>query len=215
MSSRDHDGSPAVLASRRAAVAARRVAGALITSQAPVELLEDAAADLEALAARLEPSSGRSRYDGSTRLPFTPGAAPAVLERHPFLGASNPLAPPMVLELVEDGAVGVVTLDGRHEGAPGWVHGGWISALFDQVLAVAAARVAGRPAMTGTLTIRYLYPTPVGTELRFAATARRTSERTLRAGATVSAGERVTAEAEATLVLARPDPAAPPTSGSA
>jgi acyl-coenzyme A thioesterase PaaI-like protein len=130
---------------------------------------------------------------------------PRLFERHPFLGWSNPLAPPLVLESIPDGTTGLVTLDGRHEGVPGLVHGGWISALFDQVVGIAGATVGGRPAMTGTLTVRFLHPTPIGTELRFAATARRSGERTVQATATLTAAGRVTAEADATLVRPRPE----------
>jgi acyl-coenzyme A thioesterase PaaI-like protein len=201
----DDEVSADVEVSRRVAAAARRVAGALVTSRAPVDVLEHAAVALESIAARLEPTAGASRYDGTNGLSFAPGAEPTVFERHPFLGASNPLAPPMILEPIENGILGIVTLDARHEGVRGCAHGGWISALFDQVLGIAAAVVAGRPAMTGTLTIRFVRPTPIGTELRFAATARRSGDRTLHATATVTAADTITAEAEATLVLVRPD----------
>ena len=193
-----------VQAARRAAAAGRRVVGALVTTRAPTETLEDAASDLEALAAVLEPTAVASRYDGTNGLSFAPGAEPTVFERHPFLGASNPLAPPMILEPAELGTVGVVTLDSRHEGVPGCVHGGWLSAFFDQVLGIAAAIVAGRPAMTGTLTIRFRHPTSIRTELRFAATAQPSGERTLRATATLTAAGEVTADAEGTFVIARP-----------
>jgi acyl-coenzyme A thioesterase PaaI-like protein len=193
-----------VQASRRVAAAARRVVGALVTTRASTETLTDAASELEALAARLEPTAVASRYDGTNRLSFAPGADPTVLERHPFLGPSNPMAPPMILEPTEGGTVGVVTLDSRHEGVPGCVHGGWLLAFFDQVLGVSAALVAGRPAMTGTLTVRFRRPTPVSTELRFAARAEPSSERTLQATATLTAAGEVTADAEATFVIARP-----------
>jgi acyl-coenzyme A thioesterase PaaI-like protein len=202
---RRDDAVPAeVQASRRVAAAARRVVGALVTTRAPTETLEDAASDLEALAAVLEPTAVASRYEGTNGLSFAPGAEPTVFERHPFLGASNPLAPPMILEPTEGGTVGVVTLDSRHEGVPGCVHGGWLSAFFDQVLGVAAALAAGRPAMTGTLTIRFQQPTPIRTELRFAATAQPSGERTVRATATLTAADRVTADAEGTFVIAHP-----------
>jgi acyl-coenzyme A thioesterase PaaI-like protein len=200
---RDEAISPEVLASSRVAAAARRVLGALVTTRAPTGVLEDATSTLEELAAVLEPTAVASRYDGTNGLSIAPGAEPTVLERHPFLGPSNPLAPPMILQETEGGTVGVVTLDFRHEGVQGCVHGGWISALFDQVLGIAAALVAGRPAMTGTVTIRFRHPTPIGTELRFAATAHPSGERTLRAIATLTAAEKVTADAEATFVIPR------------
>jgi acyl-coenzyme A thioesterase PaaI-like protein len=199
----DREVTAATRASRAAADAARRVIGALVVSHAPVEVLERAAADLAAVAARLEPHAGTSRYDGTGGLGPTLDAV--IVERHPFLGDSHPGAPPLRLVTADEGVNATVTFDARHEGMPQRAHGGWIAALFDQVVGIAAGRVAGRPAMTGTLTVRYVAPTPLGRELRLCATAEPASGRTLRAHATLGPGEAVTARAEAVLVLARGD----------
>jgi acyl-coenzyme A thioesterase PaaI-like protein len=196
------DVTPDVAAARRAAAATRRVIGALVASNAPVEVLTAAAADLEAVAARLEGHAGASRYDGTSGL--GPSVASVVLERHPFLGDSNPAAPPLHLEGGDGPARAHANLDARHEGAPGCVHGGWIAALFDQIVAVAEARAMTRPALTGTLTIRFLTPTPIGAELTVEATAATRGERTVHASATLHARGEVTAEAEAVLVVPRP-----------
>jgi acyl-coenzyme A thioesterase PaaI-like protein len=198
----ERDVTPDVAAARRAADATRRVIGALVTSDAPAEVLTAAAAELEGVAARLEGHAGASRYDGTDGL--GPSVASVVLERHPFLGDSNPVAPPVHLEAVDGPARSHATLDARHEGAPGCVHGGWISALFDQIVAVAAARAATQPALTATLTIRFLAPTPIGTELTLEATATLRGERAVHASATLRARGAVTAEAEAVLVVPRP-----------
>jgi len=205
----DREVAPATRASRSAAAATRRVVEALVVSHAPVEVLEDAAADLAAVADRLEAYRGASRYDGTSGLGPTVDAV--VLERHPFLGESHPGAPPLRLVVGDDGVDAAVTFDARHEGMPGRAHGGWIAALFDQVVGIAAGRVTGRPAVTGTLTVRYVVPTPLGRELRLRATAERAGDRTLRAHATLGPDDTVTARAEAVLVLPRgglplPDP---------
>jgi acyl-coenzyme A thioesterase PaaI-like protein len=192
-----------VEAARRAATAARRVVRALIASRAPASVLTDAAQRLEALAAELQPHGVDSRYADTDGLALGVGTE-LILEHHPFLGPSNPMAPPVELERNDDATVSAaVTYDLRHEGMPGHSHGGWIAALFDQVLAVSAAGVAGRPSMTGTMTIRFLRPTPIATSLHFEASAERTGERTLRALATLSAGDEVTAEAEGIMVMPR------------
>jgi acyl-coenzyme A thioesterase PaaI-like protein len=196
------DLTPDVAAARRAAAAARRVIGALVTSTAPAATLTAAATDLEDVAARLEAHAGESRYDGTDGL--GPSVASVVLERHPFLGDSNPMAPPVHLAAAAGPVRARTTLDARHEGAPGYVHGGWISALFDQIVAVAAARAATQPALTGTLTIRFLAPTPIGEELTLEANAATRGERTVHASATLRARGEVTAEAEAVLVVPRP-----------
>jgi len=200
---------PSTRASRAAAAGARRVVGALVATRAPAGVLDEAAAQLATVADRLEAFAGTSRYDGTTGLGSR--VDPVVVERHPFLGDSHPGAPPVRLGPGDEAVTATVTLDARHEGMPTKVHGGWIAALFDQVVAIAASRAAGRPAMTGTLTIRYLLPTPIGTELQLRATAAPTGERTLRAHATLGPEGMVTAEAEAVLVLGRTPPGDPPT----
>jgi len=204
----DRELTPAGRASRAAADAARRINRALVATHAPPEALDAAARELTAIAERLEGHAGASRYDGTAGLDGPLGEA--ILERHPFLGVANPGAPPLRIDEGTGDVTAVVTLDARHEGMPTRAHGGWMAALFDQVVGIAAARVAGRPAMTGTLTIRYVAPTPVGVPLRLHAAARRTGARTLRATATMGPDQgSVTAEADAVLVLGTPDPAAP------
>jgi acyl-coenzyme A thioesterase PaaI-like protein len=197
----ERDDTPEVAAARRAAAATRRVTAALVTSAAPTEVLDAAAVELETVAVVLEGHAGSSRYDGTNGL--GPSVASVVLERHPFLGESNPLAPPVSLDAAEGPARASVTLDARHEGAPGCVHGGWIAALFDQIVAVAAAREVTQPAMTGTLTIRFLAPTPIGVPLTLEARAVAEGERRVHASATLHADGPRTAEAEAVLVVPR------------
>jgi len=197
----DQEVAPATRASRSAAAATRRVVEALVVSHAPVEVLEDAAVDLAAIADRLDAYRGTSRYDGTDGLRAR--IDPIVVERHPFLGESNPGAPPVRMGPEGDTVTATVTFDARHEGMPSFAHGGWIAALFDQVVAIAGARAAGVPAMTGTLTIRYLAPTPIGAELHLAATAARTGTRTVEAHATLGPVGSVTAEADAVLVIHR------------
>jgi acyl-coenzyme A thioesterase PaaI-like protein len=206
----DRELTPTDRASRSAANAARRVAKALVVTHAPAEVLERAAADLAAVAELLEVDAGTSRYDSTRGL--GPAVDPVILERHPFLGESNPGAPPVRLALDGEDVTATVTFDARHEGMPTRAHGGWIAALFDQVVAIAGARAVGQPAMTGTLTVRYLVPTPIGCELSLHATATRSGERTVRAHATLGPDGTVTAEADAVLVIGRdplPGPATP------
>lgn len=194
---------PATAASRRAAAAARRIDRALVASTAPPGEVETIAAELERVADTLEGQAGGSRYDDAPAGPVQ--VEGPVLERHPFLGHANPVAPPLALSLDGEGVAGTVTFDARHEGVRGCAHGGWVAAMFDQVVGIAAARAAGRAAMTGTLSVRYRAPTPVGVPLRFEARGEVTGERTMRATATAHAGDVLTAEAEAILVIPRDD----------
>ena len=86
--------------------------------------------------------------------------------RHPLLGSTHPIAPHIELRVEGDRTVGDVTFDIRFEGNEGWVHGGFVAAGFD-IVAVQAARLSGRSGPTGTLTVRFIAPTPIGEPLRY------------------------------------------------
>jgi acyl-coenzyme A thioesterase PaaI-like protein len=64
-----------------------------------------------------------------------------------------------------DGVESPVLVAPRYEGPPGTVHGGIVAAYLDEILGAAAARAAGRPAITGELTVRYVKPVPIATPL--------------------------------------------------
>ena len=95
-----------------------------------------------------------------------------------------------------------------HTAVPGVVYGGLIASLVDchgtGTAAAAAYRKAGRsmdtePALrfvTGSLTVRYRRPTPMGVELMLRARAVEVAERKVRVAVRVFAGEALTAEGE-------------------
>ena len=61
------------------------------------------------------------------------------MDRSPFMGLMNPLAPPMrIWHDADDGewgsVNGSVTFGEPYEGPPGHVHGGYLAAIFDEVL---------------------------------------------------------------------------------
>lgn len=100
-------------------------------------------------------------------MPGSFGVRPIVDEQPPasgnvLIGVRNPVAPPLVIRHGADGAVFTeVTLGAAYEGPPGHVHGGVCALILDHVLG-ATAHQPGRPAYTGTLTLRYLRGTPLG-----------------------------------------------------
>lgn len=192
----------AVLASRGLSDAVRRLIASLVATGAPAEILDAARAEVDAVVASLQPFAARSRYDDVDGLTFTPGST-AVFEHHPFLGPSNPMAPPVAIVRGEDQVTATLAFDLRHEGMPGYAHGGWIAAVFDQILAVAAASLAGRPAMTGTMTIRFVRPTPIDTPLTYVATAEITGARTVRVVSELHAGTEVCAHGEGIMVQSK------------
>jgi acyl-coenzyme A thioesterase PaaI-like protein len=82
------------------------------------------------------------------------------------IGSRNPVAPPLVIHEDADGAVYTeFELGAAYEGPPGHVHGGICAMILDHVLG-ATAHLPGKPAYTGTLTLRYLRGTPLGRPLR-------------------------------------------------
>ncbi|WP_084219293.1 PaaI family thioesterase [Spirillospora albida] len=124
---------------------------------------------------------------------------------NPVTGLINPIAPPVEVEVGDDGiARAEITLNDAYEGPPTFVHGGVSALILDQVLGMATAAAAG-PAVTAGLELRYRRPTPLGVPLRIEGKASRVEGRRVYAGATISDPEgRVTVEATATFVLLGP-----------
>jgi acyl-coenzyme A thioesterase PaaI-like protein len=120
-------------------------------------------------------------------------------EKGPLIGLANPVAPP--LQLWVDAEAGLARGRGRfgrrYEGAPGLLHGGTLAAAFDEVMGLATI-FSGGAGMTRELTVRYLRPTPIEVELRFAARLDRAEGRRLFVTAEVEADGVRTAEASGT-----------------
>ena len=84
---------------------------------------------------------------------------------NPVIGAGNPIAPPMRIEIGEDGAEGWCTLGHAYEGPPMYGHGGVSAMLIDQLLGHAVA-ASGHPGVTTDLSVRYRRPVPLDVPLR-------------------------------------------------
>jgi acyl-coenzyme A thioesterase PaaI-like protein len=81
------------------------------------------------------------------------------------IGLRNPVAPPLAIHRDADAAVHTdFVLGAAYEGPPGHVHGGVCALILDHVLGATAHR-PGEPAVTGTLTLRYVRGTPLGQPL--------------------------------------------------
>jgi acyl-CoA thioesterase FadM len=74
-----------------------------------------------------------------------------------------------------------------------------VAAAFDEVLG-STQSLAGRPGMTGRLTVHYRSPTPLHTELRFESRVTQVSGRKTLTHGTLHAGDRLCAEAEGLFV---------------
>ncbi|CAN5200317.1 PaaI family thioesterase [soil metagenome] len=78
------------------------------------------------------------------------------------VGKRNAIAPPMTVERHGDGSTSArLTLGNAYEGPPSMVHGGVSALLLDHLMGVTASSMQ-RLTMTGTLTLRYTRPLPLG-----------------------------------------------------
>ena len=183
---------------RRLGQAMRTVIDRLVTTDAPEEELRRAAEALERYAARLAQHPHRLVPAGFAET-ANAGDVNAFFDYSPLIGASNPIAPPVVLHVEGDVVRGIVTFGAAYEGPPGHVHGGLIAATFDEVLGFAQS-MTGHPGMTGTLTIRYRKPTPLYRELTLEGRVVRVEGRKIMTEGRMVAGDTLTAEAEATFI---------------
>ncbi len=121
----------------------------------------------------------------------------------PLVGLLNPLSPPAAMTRVaaDNGFEihGEVTFSAAFNGPPNCVHGGVIAALFDELLGSSCV-VNGIGGYTGTLTVVYRTPTPLGTPLQMRGWHDRSEGRKVFAKGTLHAGETLCAQAEGIFV---------------
>lgn len=175
----------------------RELVDLCVTSDVDAEEVRAAQVDVEAAAARLrkirrDQTLGQEHLTGGRRRPWG----------NPVIGLRNPIAPPLEVRSDPSGrAESSFHLGPAFEGPPGLVHGGVVSLILDQVLGHAVG-AAGRPGMTGTLTIVYRRGTPLG-DLRTVAWVDREEGIKTWARAEMIGPDGVTAEAEGVFILPR------------
>jgi len=150
----------------RLAASTRRLLDVVVGRRLSNAEMSAAAEDVAAIADRLAALPGGKR---PRRLPQAGDHPQDLFPSSPVIGFANPLAPPAELWAVfgEDGKYelrGKVRFGYPYEGPPTIVHGGVLAELLDEVLG-AQTLIAGRPGMTGTLTVRYRRPTPLLADL--------------------------------------------------
>jgi len=97
-----------------------------------------------------------------------------VVAGNPVTGFRNAIAPPLVVHTEPDGLWwSEFELGEAYQGPPGWVHGGVLALVLDQLLGEAASDGLTKPLFTGTITLRYVRGTPLG-RLRAEAAIERT-----------------------------------------
>lgn len=164
---RDQGSWPAVRVDARTAAAEqqladelRRILNRLVLVRPTADELTEAAGVARQFAARLDalPDRGPGAHNGQA------GLQPQDHVRHsPLSGTGNAIAPPMQMSTVgrdEDGhpvTEGTVRFGAAYEGPPGHVHGGFVAAMFDELL----GRTQGSAGFTGRLTVTYRRPSPL------------------------------------------------------
>lgn len=125
-------------------------------------------------------------------------------DRDPLIGLSNPLSPPMTVVAGTDRQAWEVVFGDAYAGHPGFVHGGYVSAVLDHVLGVVASG-PGVATMTGTLTTRYRRPTPIDSRLVCRGEIERVDGRKVFCKAMLESEEGLIAEAEGIFIRVEPD----------
>jgi acyl-coenzyme A thioesterase PaaI-like protein len=187
---------------RRLTDAVRRLAAATVEHVAPADETADLAADVEALAARLEahvPETVPPRYVHPDLLPPDDRHAHDGSQFDYVIGLYNPLALPVEMEVTADRAVGRATFTTPYEGPPGCVHGAVLAACFDQVFVLATTTI-GTGGPTVRLEMDFLRPTPLRREVVFEAWVERVEGRSIHTAGHVRAGDTVCVEARGTFV---------------
>ncbi len=179
------------------AAATRELVDLCVMSDVDDDEVRAAQTDVEAAVARLRKvrrtqTLGLEHLTGGRRRPWG----------NPVIGLRNPIAPP--LQVVSDASGRAETAfhcGPAYEGPPGLVHGGVVSLILDQILGHSVG-AAGRPGMTGTLTIVYRQGTPLG-DLRAEAWIDREDGVKTWAKAQMIGPHGITAEAEGVFILPR------------
>ena len=117
-------------------------------------------------------------------------------------GRSNPLAPPLHLEMTDGVTRAWALWTDAYEGPPGCLHGGFVAAAFDDVMGL-AQMASGRAGFTGTLTVRMLKPTPLHQRIDYEAWLDRAEGRKIWCKATARHGDVLLGEAEILFISPR------------
>lgn len=135
----------------------RRLVDVTIRSEADAGTVASAKAKIDAAADELS----AVLMPGSFGVRQTPSGE-SLVWGNAVIGLRNAIAPPLSVQQDPDGRVWAdMVLGAAYEGPAGHVHGGVCALVLDHILG-ATAHQPGRPAVTGTLTVRYERGTPLG-----------------------------------------------------
>jgi acyl dehydratase len=205
------------VATRATVDATRVLIETLRVADAPADELARAAALIEQAEAILRPHRVEAmRMQGALRpermaipvqadqIPLDGRDPAAPADFFPYsaiIGPLNPVAPPAELHWDGERIKGTATFGPPYVGPPTMVHGGVIALLFDEILG-AANVCEGMGGFTGTLTVRYEAPTPLGSELELEGWVDTVAGRKITSRGTISHDGKVTARAEGIFIRA-------------
>ncbi|HZQ33926.1 MAG TPA: PaaI family thioesterase [Mycobacterium sp.] len=174
----------------------RELIDATIRTEVDPETVAAVTAEIDAATARLR----ASQLPGPYGVRYT-AEGDGMAWGNPVIGVRNPIAPPVELQMDEDGRVWAdFHLGAAYEGPPGHVHGGVCALVLDHVLGEAASGGLTRPAFTGTISCRYLRATRLGA-LHTEATIERVDGVKTYAVGHLADDEGVTVEAEGVFIV--------------
>lgn len=191
---------------RRFAQALRELCAEMVACDAPDEMFREAAETVEAFVEKLKVESRRVRavansVEEEIRMEGKRYHYGDLLDFSPMAGLANPLAPPMNIFKEDDAAlVATLRFSAAFEGGPGFAHGGYVAAAFDELLGLTQS-LTGEAGMTAMLKVRYRSPCPLNKELRMEGKVHKTEGRRIVARGTMHAGDRLVADGEATFIV--------------
>ena len=207
---------PQRVALRRVAAEMRAIIEGLTSTSTDAAALDGIASELADIATLIAEHPKGRVYEGFAELANAGRLTPdnpevqalaaemyATFDHSPFIGLANPLSPPMSLHMHSDEVTGTVTFGSAYEGPPGNVHGGYVAAVFDELLG-STQGLSGAQGMTAYLHTDYRSPTPLHTELTMRAWVHDRVDRKIRVRGTIHAGERLTAECEGLFISMQP-----------
>jgi len=150
-------------ASEQLADQLRRIINRLAVVRPPADELRRAAETAEGFADHLDELVERAKSWEISEAGLLPRDFVAY---SPLSGGSNPIAPPITMQVVDTGdgsphIEGSARFGPAYEGPPSHVHGGFVAAMFDELLGYAQLG----PGFTAYLHVDYRKPTPLNREL--------------------------------------------------
>ena len=175
----------------------RSLVDATIRTEADAQTVAEVRRDIDAAVARLRVR----QLDGAFGVRVT-DSGESMGWGNAVIGIRNALAPPLLTSRDSEGRVSAeFCLGAAYEGPPGHVHGGVAAMILDHVLGEAAS-VDRQPRFTGTITVRYLRPTKLGSLRTEAVKVRTNGVKTYCTGHIADA-EGVTVEADGVFITPR------------